>query len=160
LLSASVFTDEVDGWPLRGLRVESPISLPLSAPSPTVAVANGLVVASPVRSAVIETIESIGRNRRIEGSLPDRERVVEIVRLNFPAWQEALRRSEGTIADLLAGCGLDSDGIIPVIRALGELAGRFEPARGTTTLGTDGQFVFQIRLQPRRIRTADARSPS
>ena len=154
LLSATVVTEEVAGRVLLGLQIESLLPLPFPPPSPTVAVEDGLLIASPIRSAVVETLERLAEEEGVERTPFDAEGIVEVIHLNLPAWPEAWRRAESTIGTLTARCCADSERMIDVIRALIDLVGRFEPAHGATTLTADGRFVFHLELRLRGVKGA------
>ena len=106
-----------------------------------------MLIASPVRSAVVETLSQID-DELVSGFRSDAEgAIVEDVRLNLPAWPEAWARSEAATEALVLRWIDPAETAIPFIRALFNLAGRFEPARGVTSLNPDGTFVFHLELK-------------
>ena len=81
LASASLERETLPGATLTGLRVEGLLDVPY--PSPTAAVAGGLLVVSPVRSAVRETVEVLRQRRAVSGPTAEAELLrVDLARLS------------------------------------------------------------------------------
>ena len=76
--------------------------------------------------------------------------MVEVVRLNFPAWPRAWLRAEPFVDDLIDRLAGDSPAVIRFCRTMVEYLGEFEPGYGTTTLTSDGGLVFRFEIAPRR----------
>ena len=84
------------------------------------------------------------------------ETVVEVVKLNFPAWPLAWQRAEPYVGSLIDRLGGDPPTVIRFCRTMIEYLGEFQPGFGMTTLTSDGGLVFRLELEPaRHLRAGD-----
>jgi hypothetical protein len=149
LLGASFESVGVGGFDLVGLRLDGLLPARLPLPSPSYVVADDYLIVSPVRSAVVETLNRLGEGCSSPAGYSD-EPVVEEVWLNFPEWSGAWLRAEPIVASVLARLDAESSATIRACRSLVEFLGVFEAAHGTTSLTQEGGFVFQIEVKPVR----------
>lgn len=148
VLGASVDAETVNGFDLVGLRLNGLLPARLPLPSPSYVVADGILIVSPVRSAVAETLGRLLLGCALPPPGYSGGSAVEEVWLNFPEWPEAWRRAEPVVERVAAWLGAESPAAIEACRSvIGFLAG-FEPAHGTTSLTPDGGFAFRIEMKP------------
>ncbi len=159
LIGGRAVTSHHDGVELIGIELDSVIGLPL--PSPTVALVDGFLIASSVRSGVIETIEALRGNRPalaaeiITSDRPIPRNTVELVHLNCPAWESewAWKAAASPCCclmldrEFLAGVRLNSEKLDRLGEALSNVLGSLDRATGTTTVGSDGRFEFFIEVR-------------
>ncbi len=150
VLGASVLTEVVAGSELVGLRLDGLLPSGLPLPSPSYALAGDYLIASPVRSAVRETLNRFDHGLAPTPVVLREDAVVEVVWLNFPEWPRAWLRAEPFLARVVDRLGGDSRTIVEICGALIEYLGEFQPAHGTTTLTPDGGLVFRLELAPIR----------
>ena len=107
LIGASIESEVVGGFDLVGLRLDGFLPARLPLPSPSYMVADDFLIVSPIRSAVVETINRLehGCSSSPVGYLD--ESVVERVWLNFPEWPRAWQRAEPLVGSILARLGVD-----------------------------------------------------
>ncbi len=156
LVSARVVAETHEGVEIRGLEIESVVPGPL--PSPSYAVTDGLLVVSPMRSAVREAISSIHATAGtvqplIEGS------PVELVHADLCALVGELGRGLSPLlsrlrqGDGLPVVGPDLDRLTRLAPPLLALVGSLGQAEGWTMLATDGAFDATFELHPRECAT-------
>jgi hypothetical protein len=158
LITARVVREEQDGVELLGLDLTGIVPFPL--PSPTCALVEGFLVASPIRSAVRETVSSLrgilpgysleGAGRILDGAaLPG---AVELVHLNLKAWEDQW----GSFVLLGAHLGaliskhlqpeaaiqMDWEQVIRVGRSLFRFLAALDHVAGATLMNEDGGFRF------------------
>jgi len=150
VLGASVVSEEVAGSDLVGLQLNGLLPAGLPLPSPSYAVAGDYLIVSSVRSAVAETLGRLENGISPASQTIGGEPVVEVVRLNFPAWPNAWRRAEPYVGSVVDRLGGDSPTVIRFCRTMVEYLGEFEPGYGTTILTSDGGLVFRFEIAPRR----------
>jgi len=148
VLGASVWSQRVSGFDIVGLRLNGLLPARLPLPSPSYVVLGEFLIVSPVRSAVVETLD-----RLQEGCVSSPvgiadETVVEEVWLNFPEWPETWERAEPLLESVMDWLGAESPEAIRAGRSLVGFLGEFGPAHGTTSLTPEGGFVFTIEMTP------------
>jgi hypothetical protein len=147
LLGASIESEVVGGFDLVGLRLDGLLPARLPLPSPSYMVADDFLIVSPVRSAVVETLNRLEVGCSTPAGHIDKT-VVEEVWLNFPEWPRAWHRAEPVVAEAMTLLGVESPATVQTCRSLVALLGGFQPAHGTTTLTPEGGFVFHIEVEP------------
>ena len=142
LLSAMVDSQQVAGAELIGLQLDTVLSTPMPPPSPTVTVTNGLVIVSPLRSAVVEILGSQAARGASETRAVSRVAAVETMWLNLPAWPEAWRRAEGLLETPVLEQILEPGPLVEIARSLMRLLGGFGPAQAASSVTPDGELMF------------------
>ncbi len=167
LVSARVVSEEHEGVEIRGLQLEGLIPLPL--PSPSFAIIDNRLVASPVRSAVREAISAAHGNiptlvdrpgswMNEAVALPD---AVEIFSMNFSnsehEWELVEKyvipflpkpaQVEETEAETVEGEETVRHAV-RVIPALARLLSQLGEMHGSATLDQDGNFVCLVENRP------------
>jgi hypothetical protein len=150
VLGASVISEEVAGSDLVGLQLDGLLPAGLPLPSPSYAIAGDYLIVSSVRTAVTETLGRLESGVSPSPEALGEENVVEVVRLNFPAWPLAWQRAEPYVGSVIDRLGGDSPTVIQLCRTMLDYLGEFQPAQGTTTLTSDGGLVFRFEMAPRR----------
>lgn len=163
LVSAMVIEEAYKGVELIGLQVDSIITLPL--PSPAFALVGDLLIASPVRSAVKETVSAL------KGDIPSVTETallnsatvqadpLELVHINPGAWEETFMRSWDPGFTLMATLFLDRDfasalegdgkWLKGTAAALYRLIDTLDRTTGSTVMDHDGSFTFYIEARTR-----------
>ncbi|MHC4945266.1 MAG: hypothetical protein ACYTG7_19800 [Planctomycetota bacterium] len=163
LISAHFMTEFFAGMELKGLKLDSPISLPL--PSPCFALTENFLIFSPLRSAVKETVEIVqgmrpGLSRETlfdqEGIQPGAK---ELVHLNSKAWEKDWEEWWGICVSLsslffldkgaLAACPMDQERVHRLGEALFRLMGKLDRAIGSTVVDAEGRFLFFMEMPVR-----------
>jgi|GEM_PF-6146600 len=163
LIGGRAVTSHHDGVELFGIELDCVIGMPL--PSPTVALVDGFLIASSVRSGVSETIDALRGKKAalsaeiITGDRPIPPNTVELVHLNCPAWGPEWARCWKAAAgpccslmldgEFLGSAGLNEEKLDRLGEALSNVLGSLERATGTTTVGDDGVFEFFIEVRVR-----------
>lgn len=160
-IGARVSNESYEGVELLGLKLDSLFSLPL--PSPTFAVVNDLLIASPVPSAVKEAVSAIhGKAPTLcdealfgKGSL--HSQTMELIYWNPKAWEKdwekcwelgfSTCRFLFLDREFVGGFSKEMSRMDRVGRALHSLLATFEPATGTTLLHEDGRFIFSMEIR-------------
>jgi len=148
VLGASVWLERVAGFEVVGLRLDGLLPAQIPLPSPSFVVAGDYLIISPVRSAVVETLNLLGEGCVSPPARATDETVVEEIWLNFPEWPGAWLRAEPFVASVMELLGVESPVTVQGCRALAEFLGEFGLAHGTTSLTPEGGFVFQIEVEP------------
>jgi hypothetical protein len=160
LISAHVVLESRNGVELKGLKLDSPIGMPL--PSPCFALTEDLLIFSPLRSAVIEVLaivqgEGIGLSKESffqpGGIQPG---AVELVHLNSRAWEKDWEGWWGICVSLgglflldreaLPAFSMDQKALHDLGAALFKLMGKLERASGSTSLDGAGRFLFRMEM--------------
>lgn len=152
LLGASIRSEQVAGSEIVGLQLDGLLPVWVPLPSPSYAVVGNHLIVSPVRSAVAETLARFPGGTALPDAGVGGETVVEVVRLNFPAWPDAWRRAEPVVGLVVDHLGGESSDVLRACNWLIELSGGFGPAYGTTSLTPEGGFVFHLEVEPGQMR--------
>jgi hypothetical protein len=159
LTSAVPVREELWGVVLTGLQIEGVLDRPL--PSPTLAVTGGLLIVSPVRSAVRDVLAEIGTRAAIDttdqASVPPG--TVALLRAEPRAMAAILGPELPRLARLASAAGLPAGGLGAepaerLARTVLRLASCFEQVTGSAVLvpGDDGAWL----LLERDLRLAQA----
>lgn len=160
-IGARVANESYEGVELMGLKLDSLFSLPL--PSPTFAVVDDLLIASPVPSAVKEAVSAVHGNAPtlseeiLFGKDPLHSRTMELIYWNPKAWEKDWEKcwELGFSAcrflfldrEFVAGISKEMSRMDQVGKALHSLLATFDPATGTTLLHEDGRFIFSMEFR-------------
>jgi hypothetical protein len=157
LLGARVVSGWAAGTELVGLQLDSVFTLPMPLPSPTVAVADGLVILSPVRSGVVEILQHRPSNAAPVTAAVRRTAAVETIWLNLPAWPDAWRRAEILFSSPHLEQIVMPGPVIDIARSVMGLLGGFGPATAAATVTSDGEFTFHLAIPRNRETTENSR---
>jgi hypothetical protein len=156
VLGASVASEVVAGSEIVGLRLNGLLPADLPLPSPSYTLVGDYLIASSVRSGVAETLGRFENGVPPSSPMIGEERVVEVVRMNFPEWPRAWSRAEPFLDALIDRLGGDSPTILRFCGTMVQYLGEFQPAHGTTSLTPDGGLVFHLEMEPvNRVRAGD-----
>lgn len=161
LVSARVASETFEGVEIRGLEIESVV--PRQLPSPSYAVAGGLLVVSPMRSAVRAAVSSIHASADAVES-PPAGAPVELFHGDLCAITGQLRTALWSVLSRLSETGRlpvvgpRLDRLNRLVPSLLALVGSLGQADGRTDIGANGAFDATFELYPQEC-VADAAGP-
>lgn len=151
LVSATVVSETHEGTDIRGLQIESLV--PGALPSPSYTVAGGLLVVSPVRSAVRDVVSSIHATAGAVAS-PIEGSPVELFHGDLCAITGQLGPALSSLVSRLSEAGRVSviggrlDRLTRLVPPLLALMGSLGQADGRADIGADGLFDATFELHP------------
>jgi hypothetical protein len=152
LLGASIHTEPVAGSEMVSIQLDGLLPAWIPLPSPSYALVGEYLIVSPVRSAVADTAARLSGGPIDSDAGVGDEAVVEVVKLNFPAWPDAWRRTEPVVGRVIDHLGGEPADVLQACGSIVELVGAFGPANGRTWLTPEGGFVFHMEVEPGPLR--------